>query len=74
MSAGLWRYGRNAIWKQYRGRFPADPVEQDRVLAAYRVSRYDVEDAINELLGARPLLSLPFEFELSPELVAVLES
>ena len=54
MGVGMWRRGMNAIWKQYRGPLPEDPEEQARVLAGYRVSRHDVEDAINQLLGRDP--------------------
>jgi hypothetical protein len=52
MAAGLWRRGVSAIWKSYSGPpLPTDPEEQSRVLESYRVTRHDVEDAINQLLG-----------------------
>ena len=54
MGVGMWRHGMNAIWSRYRGPLPEDPEEQARVLAGYRVSRHDVEDAINQLLGRDP--------------------
>lgn len=54
MGVGMWRTGMNAIWKGYRAPLPEDREERFRVLANYRVSRHDVEDAINQLLGRDP--------------------
>lgn len=53
-SAGPSR-GASAIWTRYAGPpLPEDAGESERVLAAYRVQRSDVEDAINQLLGRDP--------------------
>lgn len=54
MGVGMWRHGRNAIWKRHTGPLPEDAEQQAQVLASYRVSRQDVEDAINQLLGRDP--------------------
>jgi hypothetical protein len=55
MGASMPREGIAAIWKRYSGPpLPDDPLEQERALANYRVTRRDVEDAINQLLGRDP--------------------
>jgi len=49
------REGVAAIWKRYSGPpLPDDPADRDRALESYRVTRRDVEDAINQLLGRDP--------------------
>jgi hypothetical protein len=55
MGAGMPRQGIAAIWKRYSGPpLPDDPDQRDRALENYRVTRQDVEDAINQLLGRDP--------------------
>lgn len=56
MGIGLWRRGTSAIWKRYVGPppLPEDPVEQGRFLDDYRLSRRDIEDAVNQILGRDP--------------------
>lgn len=55
MGAGMPRQGVAAIWKRYSGPpLPDDPDQRDRALENYRVTRRDVEDAINQLLGRDP--------------------
>lgn len=55
MSAGGIRRGIGAIWKRYDGPpLPDDPEAQRRALDSYRVRRYDLQDAINQLLGRDP--------------------
>jgi hypothetical protein len=52
MGASMPREGVAAIWKRYSGPpLPDDPDEQHHALEQYRVTRRDVEDAINQLLG-----------------------
>jgi hypothetical protein len=49
-----------AITKRYAGPpLPEDPDARERVLNAYRVQRYDVEDAFNGLLGRDPEMHRP---------------
>jgi hypothetical protein len=55
MGAAMPRQGIAAIWKRYSGLpLPDDPDQRDRALENYRVTRQDVEDAINQLLGRDP--------------------
>lgn len=52
--------GIGAITKRYAGPpLPDDPAARERVLDAYRVQRYDVEDAINGMLGRDPEMHRP---------------
>jgi hypothetical protein len=49
-----------ATTKRYAGPpLPEDPDARERVLNAYRVQRYDVEDAVNGLLGRDPEMHRP---------------
>jgi hypothetical protein len=55
VGAGGQRRGIAAIWKRYAGPpLPDDPEARRRALAAYRVQRDDVQDAVNQLLGRDP--------------------
>ncbi len=56
MGSGMWRRGFGAIWKRYQRPepLPEDEQAQLRMLEGYRVQRYDVEDAVNQLLGRDP--------------------
>lgn len=52
--------GIGAATKRYAGPpLPEDPDARQRVLNAYRVQRYDVEDAFNGLLGRDPEMHRP---------------
>ena len=53
---GVWRRGAAAIWKRYVGPPPTreDPIERDQFLDAYRLTRRDIEDAVNQMLGRDP--------------------
>lgn len=53
MSMGMHRRGSAAIWKAYLGPppLPSGPEAIERSLAAYRLRRQDVADAVNQLLG-----------------------
>lgn len=65
-SAGPSR-GLAAITKRYAGPpLPEDPDARERVLAAYRVQRQDVEDAINQLLGRDPEMHRPPRLSWDP--------
>lgn len=62
-----------AITKRYAGPpLPEDPDAHERVLDAYRVQRYDVEDAFNGMLGRDPEMHRPprLSWEFLIELLA----
>jgi hypothetical protein len=53
------RRGIGAIWHRYHGPLPDDPAERDELLQSHRVGVYDIEDAINQMLGRDPALHRP---------------
>jgi hypothetical protein len=65
--------GSGAITKRYVGPpLPEDPDAFERALSAYRVQRYDVEDAFNGMLGRDPEMHHPprLSWELLIEVLA----
>jgi hypothetical protein len=67
MGAAGPRRGIAAITKRYAGPpLPEDPDARRRFLAAYRVQRHDVEDAMNQLLGRDPEMHRPPRLSWGP--------
>ena len=59
--------GFGAVTKRYAGPpLPEDPDARKRVLDAYRVQRYDVEDAMNGMLGRDPEMHHPPRLSWEP--------
>ena len=59
--------GRGAITKRYQGPpLPDDPDAFEDALGAYRVQRYDVEDALNGMLGRDPEMHHPPRLSWEP--------
>lgn len=59
--------GIGAITKRYAGPpLPEDPDARERALDAYRVQRYDVEDAMNGMLGRDPEMHHPPRLSWEP--------
>jgi hypothetical protein len=60
-------HGIAAITKRYSGpTLPEEPEARRRVLAAYRVQRHDIEDAVNQLLGRDSEMHRPPQLSWGP--------